>query len=69
MLNRNGDIIGIVFDGNIESLVWDFQFDERQGRSVGVDARAIIETLKNLYNADALVKEITGGSPKMAMAN
>ncbi|MCB9853264.1 MAG: S46 family peptidase [Phycisphaerales bacterium] len=69
MLNRDGEIIGIVFDGNIESLVWDFQFDDRQARSVGVDARAIIEALKKLYGADALVKEITGGTSRMAMAN
>lgn len=66
MLNRKAELVGIVFDGNIESLVWDFQFNDRQARAVGVDARAIVESLKKLYNADALVKEITGvGGPQM----
>lgn len=69
MLNRKGEIIGIVFDGNIESLVWDFQFDDRQARSVGVDARAIIETLTKLYNAKSLVKEITGDMSHDATMN
>lgn len=62
MLNRKAELVGIVFDGNIESLVWDFQFNDRVARAVGVDARAIVESLKKLYHADALVKEITGGA-------
>lgn len=68
MLNRQGDIIGIVFDGTIESLVWDFQFDDRHARAVGVDARAIVEALRKLYGAEALVKEMTGSTSRMAHA-
>ena len=58
MMNRKGELIGIVFDGNIQSLVWDFQFSDRVARSVGVDARAIIEALRVVYKADNLVGEI-----------
>lgn len=65
MLNRNAEVIGIVFDGNIESLVWDFQFDDRTARAVGVDARAIIEALDKLYDAKPLVAEITGNKNGM----
>jgi len=67
MMNRKGELIGIVFDGNIQSLVWDFQFDDRVARSVGVDARAIIEALRVVYEADNLVGEILGGK-KLAAA-
>ena len=59
MINRKGDIIGLVFDGNIHSLGGAFWFDERYNRSVGVHSGAIIEALKNVYGADALLKEIT----------
>ena len=68
MMNRKGELIGIVFDGNIQSLVWDFQFDDRVARSVGVDARAIIEALRSVYEADHLVGEILGGTT-LAAAN
>ena len=66
MLNRDAEVIGIVFDGNIHSLVWDFQFDDRMGRAVGVDARAIIEALDKLYDAKPLVAELTGRQTKTA---
>lgn len=60
IFNRNAELVGIVFDGNIYSLVWDFQFDQKRARAVGVHSRAIIETLRKIYEADALVKEIVG---------
>ena len=60
IFNRNAELVGIVFDGNIYSLVWDFQFDQKRARAVGVHSRAIIETLRKIYDANALVKEIVG---------
>jgi len=58
VVDRAGDFVGIVFDGNIHSLAWDYYFDDEQGRAVSVDARAILEALLKVYGADALVREL-----------
>ncbi len=60
MINKAGEVVGIIFDGNIQSLVWNFFFDDRQGRAVQVDSRGIIEALRKIYGADALANELTG---------
>ena len=59
-VNRSGEVVGIIFDGNIQSLVWNFFFDERQGRAVSVDSRGIIEALRHIYSANNLADELTG---------
>jgi hypothetical protein len=59
-VNKAGEVVGIIFDGNIQSLVLDFYYDDRQGRAVSVDSRAIIEALRKIYGADALADELTG---------
>ncbi|MGA6984473.1 MAG: S46 family peptidase [Terriglobales bacterium] len=59
-VNKAGEVVGIIFDGNIQSLVWDFYYDDRQGRALSVDSRGIVEALRNIYGADALVNELTG---------
>jgi hypothetical protein len=59
-VNRAGEVVGIIFDGNIQSLVLDFYYDDRQARAVSVDSRGIIEALRNIYGADALANELTG---------
>jgi hypothetical protein len=59
-VNRAGEVVGIIFDGNIQSLVLDFYYDDRQARAVSVDSRGIIETLRHIYGADALANELTG---------
>ena len=58
MINRNGEIVGLVFDGNIESLGGDFWFDERVNRTVAVHSGAILEALHKVYKAERLAKEI-----------
>jgi hypothetical protein len=60
IVNKAGEVVGIVFDGNIQSLVWDFYYDDRQGRAVQVDSRGILEALRRIYGADALVNELNG---------
>ncbi|HUL79580.1 MAG TPA: S46 family peptidase, partial [Vicinamibacteria bacterium] len=60
VVDRAGDFVGIVFDGNIQSLAWDYFFTEEQGRTVAVDARGIAEALRSVYGADALLHELTG---------
>ena len=58
VINRNAEIVGLVFDGNIESLGGDFWFDERVNRTVAVHSGAILEALHKVYKADRLTKEI-----------
>jgi Peptidase S46 len=58
VVNRNGDIVGLVFDGDIESLVGDFVYDSYQNRTVAVHTTAMTECLKKLYGAQALVDEL-----------
>ncbi|HYE26541.1 MAG TPA: S46 family peptidase [Clostridia bacterium] len=60
-VNRAGEVVGIVFDMNMPSLVWNFAYDESQGgRCVHVDSRAIIESLRKIYNAGPLADELQG---------
>ncbi len=60
VVNRNAEIVGLIFDGNIESLVGDYVFDGATNRSVAVHTAAMTETLKKLYGAQPLVKELLG---------
>jgi hypothetical protein len=59
-VNQAGEVVGIIFDGNIQSLVLNFYYDDRQARAVSVDSRGIIEALRHIYGADALANELTG---------
>jgi len=61
VINRNGEIVGLVFDGNIESLVGDYVYDITTNRCVAVHTAAMTEALKKLYKADALLNELTTG--------
>jgi hypothetical protein len=60
VVNRQNQVVGLIFDGNIQSLVLDFGYDERQARAVSVDSRAIMESLRSIYHADRLVEELSG---------
>jgi hypothetical protein len=60
VVNRDGALVGLIFDGNIESLVGRYAYDEAQARSVAVHPGYIFEALGALYDADALVDELTG---------
>jgi hypothetical protein len=59
VVDRAGDFVGIVFDGNIHSLAWNYYYDDERGRAVSVDARGILEALRKVYGADDLVRELT----------
>ena len=60
VVNRNNEVVGLIFDGNIDSLVLDFVYDDRLARAVSVDSRGMLEALKTIYKADTIVKELTG---------
>jgi len=67
-VNRKGEVVGIIFDGNIQSLPWNFAYSDVQGRSVSVDARGIQEALRKVYGATALADELLGTKAEGAAA-
>ncbi len=60
VLNADGDCVGLIFDGNRYSFAWDTIFSDEHGRAVSVDVRAILESLRAVYDAHALADELTG---------
>jgi peptidase S46-like protein len=61
-LNRKAQVVGIVFDGNIHTLGWNFLYDDSVARAVSVDSRGIMEALSKVYGATALVRELKSGA-------
>jgi hypothetical protein len=59
VLNRKGELVGLLFDGNIEGNAGRYFYDAKVNRSVSVDARAILESLTKIYDAQHLVAELT----------
>ncbi len=64
VVNRAGEVVGLIFDGNIQSLVWDFVYTEEQARSVAVCSQAIPEAIRAIYDAPALADELVNGRRK-----
>jgi hypothetical protein len=60
VVNRNNELVGLIFDGNIESLAGDFVYEGGQNRAVAVHSAGMIEGLRKLYNAGALADELEG---------
>jgi hypothetical protein len=58
VLNRDLQVVGLVFDGNIEGLPGDYIYLEDRARAVAVDARGILEALRSVYKADRIVQEL-----------
>ena len=61
VINRQGEIVGLIFDGNIESLVGDYVYYERTNRAVAVDTAAMTEAMRKIYDAGELVNELEAG--------
>ena len=60
VVSRDGELVGLIFDGNIESLAGDFVYDGTKNRAVAVHSAGMIEGLRKLYGAGALADELEG---------
>ncbi len=61
VINQDLQVVGLIFDGNIESLPGDYIYLPDENRSVSVDVRGILEALEKIYRADRVVEELTAG--------
>lgn len=61
VVNREGEFVGIIFDGNLQSLPWEYAFGDAQGRATSVHSAAILEALNKVYDARPLTREILAG--------
>ena len=61
VVNKDGELVGLIFDGNIQSLGATYAYTDTQARSVAVHSEAIIEALRHIYDDDALADEILSG--------
>jgi hypothetical protein len=63
-VNTKGEIIGILFDSNIEAMANGFVYDDIQGRAVHVASQGIVEALRKVYHADRVLGELGFGTAK-----
>ena len=61
-INQRGELVGVTFDGNLESLPVTYLYSDEQARAVHVDVRGIVEALDRVYKAAGLLKEL-GATP------
>ena len=64
VVNQRGELVGVTFDGNLESLPVTYLYSDDQARAVHVDAGGIVEALNKVYKASALLKEIGASAGK-----
>ena len=66
MVNQNGELVGLIFDGNIQSLAGDFQYDDYQNRALAVHSAGILEAMRTIYGMDGLVAELVQRAARSA---
>jgi hypothetical protein len=67
VINTAAEVVGIIFDGNMQSLPWRYVFDDAVGRAVSVDSRGILEALRHIYGATRVADELSSsGGPSSA---
>ncbi len=69
VINRAGEVVGLIFDGNIQSLIGDVAYTEEQARAVSVDSRGMIEAMRKIYSAGKLADELTGAGAARSPGN
>ena len=67
--NREMELLGLIFDGNIQSLVGNFYYDESVNRAISVDSRGMLEALRKVYGAKEVADELTGASAASATSS
>ena len=60
-INKNAELVGLIFDGNIQSLVGDFSYDESVNRAISVDSRGMLEVLRKIFDANEIADELVRG--------
>jgi hypothetical protein len=60
VVDKHGELVGLIYDGNIESLPGNYYYDGKVNRGVSLDARAILEVLDKVFEAKDLVTELKG---------
>lgn len=60
IVNAKGEYVGLVFDGNIQSLVGRYAYDDARNRTVAVHSSGIIEAMRSIYGMGKLADEVTG---------
>ena len=58
VVNKDLELVGLIFDGNIQSLIANFAYSDTQGRSVSVHSSAIREALRHVYDAEFLASQL-----------
>ncbi len=58
VVNRKAELVGVIFDGNIQSLTANYFYSDQQARAVSVDVRVLLEALRKVYTATALANEL-----------
>ncbi len=58
VVDRDGEIVGIIFDGNIESLTADFYYTDKVSRAVAVHIAGVLEALRTIYGAGAIADQL-----------
>lgn len=58
VINKEGEVVGLIFDGNIQSLTADYFYSDKQGRAVSVHSNFIRDAMKYIYKADRIVNEL-----------
>ena len=61
VLNRELELVGLIFDGNTQAFRWNYDYDDEQARAVAVHSGAILEALRKIYDMPALADELTKG--------
>jgi hypothetical protein len=69
VINKDAELVGLIFDGNRQSIVGSFYYDESINRAISVDVRAMLEVLRHVFNADNVAAELIGSHAKAQTAS